>query len=538
MGIRESTNVNYTKSIHELREMALDNDVDIEELLRKAYLVAIVTKRKDIEEWILNEQNGYESVDSVPDYRYLKGEMRAYNQGEWRCMEFSKKEDIEMFSKMPFTESISSIVEAYKKCSDGIVSCSVANEFTQYFNKIGSFVTTYNFFVSTGQLKQIVSSIQNKIFQWTVELEEDGWIIKENIIDNDEIYEKESYGLKKVDIFLSYCWADSNEANKIYDFFKCKQDIELHRDTIDIKKWGSIKEYMQSVENMDYIILLISDSYLKSVNCMYEVLEVMRDRNYRNKIFPAVIYADIYNPITRAKYVKYWQDEFNELEQTLKELNTQNLGKLHEDLKQRQDISSNIADFLDVVSDMNNPNIEDVCLRIEEWLLEQGLLDNNQIKSDNGLFASFGIQKTKFNSEPTDLEINQFVRDSFNRVVKLLNQLCQQYQNENSWVQIQIEQIDARTVIYQFYKNGQLMRKFKLFLGSMFGSKRENIGLSDDIMLRSNGNSWNGMYDVNYIDGELKWFATLSLFNNHTAMETEEIVADIWKNYVQIHLER
>ena len=82
------------------------------------------------------------------------------------------------------------------------------------------------------------------------------------------------------------------------------------------------------------------------------------------------------------------------------------------------------------------------------------------------------------------------------------------------------------------------MRKFKLFLGSMFGSKRENIGLSDDIMLRSNGNSWNGMYDVNYIDGELKWFATLSLFNNHTAMETEEIVADIWKNYVQIHLER
>lgn len=344
--------------------------------------------------------------------------------------------------------------------------------------------------------------------------------------------------MKKVDIFLSYCWADSNEANKIYDYFICKQDIELHRDTIDIKKWGSIKEYMQSVENMDYIILLISDSYLKSTNCMYEVLEVMRDRNYRNKIFPAVIYADIYSPITRAKYVKYWQDEFKELEQTLKELNTQNLGKLHEDLKQRQDISANIADFLDVVSDMNNPNIEDVCLRIEDKLVEQGLLDNNQIESDNDLFASLGIQKTKFNSEPTDLEINEFVRDSFNRVVKLLDQLCQQYHNENSWVQIQIEQIDTRTVIYQFYKNGQLVREFKLFLGSMLGSRRENIGLSDDTMLHSSGNSWNGMYDVNYIDGELKWFATLSLFNNHTAMETEEIVADIWKNYVQIYLER
>lgn len=115
--------------------------------------------------------------------------------------------------------------------------------------------------------------------------------------------------LKKVNIFLSYCWNDSSEADRIYDYFKSSQNIELHRDTIDIKKWGSIKEYMQSIENMDYVILLISDVYLKSANCMYEVLEIMRDRDYRDKIFPVVIFSEIYNPITRAKYVKYWQDE-------------------------------------------------------------------------------------------------------------------------------------------------------------------------------------------------------------------------------------
>ena len=154
--------------------------------------------------------------------------------------------------------------------------------------------------------------------------------------------------LVKTNIFLSYCWSDTNEANKIYDYFKSNQDIELHRDIINIGKWRSIKEYMQSISNMDYTILLISDSYLKSVNCMYEVLEVMRDRNYRDKIFPAVVYSEIYNPITKAKYVKYWQDEFGELESKLKEINLQNLGKLNGDLKQRQDISSNIAEFLDV----------------------------------------------------------------------------------------------------------------------------------------------------------------------------------------------
>lgn len=343
----------------------------------------------------------------------------------------------------------------------------------------------------------------------------------------------------KVNIFLSYCWDDSNEADRIYDYFKRNQNIELHRDKINIKKWGSIKEYMQSISNMDYTILLISDSYLKSVNCMYEVLEVMRDRNYRDKIFPAVIYLGIYSPITRAKYVKYWQDEFRELESTLKEINVQNLGKLNEDLKRRQDISSNIAEFLDIVSDMNNPNIEDVCVVIEEKLSQKGFLENKRIKTDNvnDLFVTLGISKAVYNSEPTDLEINQFVRNSFNQVVKLLSQLCQQYQTQNIGIQVQIEQVDTRTVIYQFYRNGQLTRGLKLFLSNMFGSRRENIGLSDITMSFGHGNSWNGMYDAKFIDGELKLYATMSLMNSQKAMTIEEVVVDIWEHYIQIYLE-
>ncbi len=345
--------------------------------------------------------------------------------------------------------------------------------------------------------------------------------------------------MMKANIFLSYCWNDSNEADRIYDYFKSSQNIELHRDNIKIEKWGSIKEYMQSISNMDYTILLISDSYLKSANCMYEVLEVMRDRIYRDKIFPAVIYSGIYSPVTRAKYVKYWQDEFKELEGTLKEINVQNLGKLNEDLKRRQDISSNIAEFLDVVSDMNNPNIADVCMSIEEKLGQKGFLGkgNSKIDDANDLFAILGIPKAKFNAEPTDLEINQFVRNSFNQIVKLLTQLSQQYQAQNARVQIQIEQVDIRTVIYQFYRKGQLARGLKLFLSNMFGGGRETIVLSDNTM-SFGGSSWNGLYDAIFIDGELKLYATLSLINSQKAMTVEEVVTDIWKHYIQIYLER
>ena len=130
------------------------------------------------------------------------------------------------------------------------------------------------------------------------------------------------------------------------------------------------------------MIIIISDAYLKSVNCMYEVLEIMRDRKYRDKIFPAVVYSEIYSPYTRIKYIKYWQDEFLNLQKELKEIDIQNLGRLNEDLKQVKDISSNIAEFLDVISDMNNPNIEDVCIRIEEKLKIRKLIANAQIENE------------------------------------------------------------------------------------------------------------------------------------------------------------
>lgn len=68
-----------------------------------------------------------------------------------------------------------------------------------------------------------------------------------------------------------------------------------------------------NIPDMDYIILLISDSNKKSSNCMYEVLEVIRERKYFNKIFPGVIDSRICNPIMRAKHVKYWKKRVREL---------------------------------------------------------------------------------------------------------------------------------------------------------------------------------------------------------------------------------
>ena len=163
----------------------------------------------------------------------------------------------------------------------------------------------------------------------------------------------------KSKVFLSYCWQDEEIANNIYDFLG-NRDINLYRDTINIEPWGGIREYMQSIPQMDFVVLLISDAYLKSENCMYEVLEVLRDRRYRNKILPAVINTEIYKVEVRANYTLYWQQKYKELKKFLQEIEIQNIGRLGENLKRRQNIASNIAEFMDVIADMKNPKIDDV----------------------------------------------------------------------------------------------------------------------------------------------------------------------------------
>lgn len=120
----------------------------------------------------------------------------------------------------------------------------------------------------------------------------------------------------------------------------------------------SIKEYMHSVRYMDYTILLISDAYLRSRNCMYEVLELMRDRMYKNKIFPAVVSKEIQQ----------------QLEAQLSNLRIQYLGNLNQKLKMIQDIASNTADFLDLIGDMNNPDIDEITIEISKKLAEWGVI--------------------------------------------------------------------------------------------------------------------------------------------------------------------
>lgn len=164
---------------------------------------------------------------------------------------------------------------------------------------------------------------------------------------------------KKSTIFLSYCWDDTTTANEIDDFLR-EKGINITRDIRGVDNWESLREFMQTIRENDFAVLLISDAYLKSINCMYEVLEIMKEPKYATKIFPAVINLDIYRMEKQIEYVKYWEDRGATLHKNLSTLQYTNGLALGQELKKVKDITGAIGEFMRTVSDMKNPQMQDV----------------------------------------------------------------------------------------------------------------------------------------------------------------------------------
>ncbi len=209
--------------------------------------------------------------------------------------------------------------------------------------------------------------------------------LEDIILDmEDEGGEDEQTSSRKV--FISYSWTNKDIVDVIDEDFK-KLDISLTRDERDLKYKDSIKQFMQQVGKHDHVIMITSDSYLKSENCMYEVMEIMRNREYKKKILmiilkeedkryykdyedrmkkdekfhDLVIGADIYSTSGRITYIEYWEGKEEELETSMSRIKTETnkIQPLNE-LKRINNITRDIGDFLTELSDWKSISLKEL----------------------------------------------------------------------------------------------------------------------------------------------------------------------------------
>jgi hypothetical protein len=161
-------------------------------------------------------------------------------------------------------------------------------------------------------------------------------------------YEKE--------VFVSYAWGGESErtVDELEEAF-ANRGIRIVRDKKDLEYKGSIKTFEQRIGQGKCIILVISDKFLRSEHCMYELVQVDENRNLCERIFPIVLAdAHIYNALDRLTYIKYWDAKTEQLNRAIKEIEIMtNLASITSNLDKFARIRSNFDHLTDLLSDMN-----------------------------------------------------------------------------------------------------------------------------------------------------------------------------------------
>lgn len=143
-------------------------------------------------------------------------------------------------------------------------------------------------------------------------------------------------------IFLSYTHSDSEIAEKLANTLRTL-GYDVKRDIRNVSKWDDLQDFMKSIRKQDYAVFLVSDNYLHSTNCLYEIMQFMKDENFGDRSFPiAVGFSEteknmrkvqnkpisLFDDFYWIEIIRYWQDYALDMKMQLEKIDRENAGEL------------------------------------------------------------------------------------------------------------------------------------------------------------------------------------------------------------------
>ncbi len=160
-----------------------------------------------------------------------------------------------------------------------------------------------------------------------------------------------------VRVYVSYAWKEEQQNQLVakLEAACAARGINLERDIRRIDYGQSIRAFMDELGAAYHIILVLSERYFRSEYCMYELLGIYKNCQFRQRVLPIVLRdTRIHRPVDRIPFLKHWQDETDELERQLATLSdpkfTQNLRA---SLDHYADFRRMIDELLHLLNDMN-----------------------------------------------------------------------------------------------------------------------------------------------------------------------------------------
>ena len=163
----------------QLQYLAQKTDSDIEELLRRAKLVAMKLNLSDFENWCDSELMGYTcNIDDLPQYRITRGRLYVYNPYNGLIpFHLENDEAYKLITTVPLTESVGEYVNLISKEKNGlyIQLPKAALDFlynAQY--KTHGFALEPRLNLQVTQIMSVLTHVRNNIFTWSLNLEKSG----------------------------------------------------------------------------------------------------------------------------------------------------------------------------------------------------------------------------------------------------------------------------------------------------------------------------------------------------------------------------
>src|SRR5699024_893225 len=136
----------------------------------------------------------------------------------------------------------------------------------------------------------------------------------------------------------------------------------------------------------------------------------------------------------------------------------------------------------------------------------------------------------------TDIDIEEFMSESYNEITSLLMELFIQIANKNPNFEFQENQVNNTKTSFKLYIDRNYKTGIKIWLGGMFSPNTIHISYGRHIDLY-NDNSYNEAL-VHEADSKKKLTLkmTMNMFGSGEAETPEQIIKEIWRNQILHHL--
>lgn len=157
------------------------------------------------------------------------------------------------------------------------------------------------------------------------------------------------------EVFISYAWrADTAIVDALTEALRL-HGLPVTRDKDALRYKDPIRDFMRRVGRGKAVIVVLSEPYLRSPNCMFELIQIANGPDLRGRVFPIVLDgATIHDPIRVIGHVAHWEAKIKALDAAMKEVEGSNLEGIRETLDLYRGIRATIARLTDILAAMNH----------------------------------------------------------------------------------------------------------------------------------------------------------------------------------------